>query len=291
MANNRDHHHLPQFHFVPWENADHMVMRWGRVAHNGKLTHQLKSPRGTAYITNLYARKLVHDDQVHAVESNVFGRLEDRAVVARDKILATGLDSLTNDERQTWGIYVNALAFRTPEALQMARNKAPYALDHMVEQLGHLYPALRGNNPEATAKEWLENHRAGELANAGLDAIVMNIVSGGWTVQRILALSWCTVDLSAATSRLLLSDRPLIRDNALQDPRVVLALPISPTTLWMACETEDVIAHLLRMQAQELVSATNSVSCLKAKQFVYGEANRAFVDHWLLKPDTVSPAA
>ena len=107
---------------------------------------------------------MVPENQVQAVENDVFARLENHAAPVRDKILAPGLNSLTDEEWRIWGIYVNAVAFRTPEALELARGKAPAALDEMLDQMGHLYPALRGNNPETTAREWLQNHRAQDLA-------------------------------------------------------------------------------------------------------------------------------
>src|SRR4051812_42698587 len=124
MASVQDHHHLSQFHFDPF-CVDGQVVRWGRVMHNGKITRKLISPAATAYVPNLYARQLVPNDQVQAVENEVFGRLEDQAAPVRDKILADGLNSLSDEEWRTWGSYVNAIAFRTPEALELARKKAP----------------------------------------------------------------------------------------------------------------------------------------------------------------------
>ena len=119
-----DHHHLAQFHFGPFL-TDGQIVRWGRVAHNGKLTRKLIHPAATAYVPDLYARKMVAEDQVETVERTVFGRLEDRAALVRDKILAASLNSLTDEEWTIWGTYVNAVAFRTPEAIAMASGRSP----------------------------------------------------------------------------------------------------------------------------------------------------------------------
>jgi Protein of unknown function (DUF4238) len=278
----RDHHHVPQFHLGKWVGPDEKLIQWGRVPGLGKLVRKPVAPAQTGYLPNLYAQQLVDPADVHKVEDEVFGVLETKAAPVLDRLQAGQLKELSPDEFLVWAQYVNALAFRTPEALDLARSKAP---DILQAELGRAIPefdALKGDAPEKTLLEWTQNRRPESLANFALGAIVKNVEEGK-SIDRILSFRWVVINFTRTTNRdLLLSDRPLIRVGDLHKPGALLALPITPKMLFVAADTFETAKKLLAVQPAILVRLTNITSMMAARRFVYGFSEARFIEKHLL---------
>lgn len=48
-------------------------------------------------------------------------------------------------------------------------------------------------------------------------------------------------------------------------------------------DAPDIIDHCTRMPARAVIKANNQSSLINAKKFVYGEAEHAFIDQYLLR--------
>jgi hypothetical protein len=108
----------------------------------------------------------------------------------------------------------------------------------------------------------------------------------------IINMIWAVLDVSDARHRLLTCDRPYILPCGLKDPLCILAVPISPTRLFVAANNSEPLEALRHQSSRDTVRNANNLVVRLAVQNVYGSTDdcRAFVEKRLLRPnDTPLP--
>jgi hypothetical protein len=149
------------------------------------------------------------------------------------------------------------------------------------------YDAAKGDAPEATLLEWAMKHTPARLANSGLKVLV-SLLGSEKAIGRIIHLRWLVKDVSASQRRLLLGDNPFERVGDLYKPRTLISIPLSPTHVFFGSDALDIIDHLANLPAREVVKASNVSTLTTARKFVYGDAERAFIDQHLPQASTDS---
>lgn len=282
MSKERDHHYVPQFHLRKWASCKGEITQWGRIRHHDKLVRKLVTTAATAYVPGLYALAHVDDEEAQQIETRILGKIETEAKPVLEKLISTGPRGLTVRDRYWWTIYLNASLIRVPHIVERVRTEVAEGIARDLTQDIPEYAAARGSATEATLYEWAANNAPALVANAGLEVLV-NLMGSEKIIDRIIHLKWLVKDVTTASRRLLLGDNPFERIGDLYRSRTVISLPLTPTHIFVASDAHDILDQFARMPARDVIKANNQSSLINAKKFVYGEAERSFIDRYLLR--------
>lgn len=271
-----DHHYVPQF----------LLREWARNAPDGKLEvfrldlkhvpSSRKTPKFTGYEPDLYAltRDVVAGMDRHAVEKQFLRHVDNLGALALQKLLSSGLHSLTLDDRICWARFLMSLRVRQPEIVDMLRSQAERYLRNAFAEQPDQYEELVGIEEPPTLVEWTEKFYPGLIENIGLSffhELVDNPVVG----EKLLRMKWWLWDFSTAPNELLLADHPCIFTSGIDEPNLVVALPISPNRVFMATQSEEMANVMRRQQPKELARRINEFSLAQARIRVYARDDTA----------------
>lgn len=280
MSKTGDHHYLPQFHLRMWENGDGKISQWRRIPFNNKLVCKPVTPAATAYLPGLYSLAHVRDEEVQQIETELFGKIETATKPVFEKLISLGPGRLSVQERYCWTIYLNASLLRVPHVVGLVKTRMQ---ERMAQNLSRPIPefdAAKGDAPEDTLFEWASKHAPARVANSGLKVLV-DLIQSEKAIDRIIHLRWLVRDLSTGPRRLLLGDNPFQRVGDLYKPRTLISIPLSTTHIFLASDAIDIVQHFDRIPAKDLVKASNQSTLISAKRFVYGDAERDFIERYL----------
>ena len=280
MSKEGDHHYVPQFHLRMWERPDGKIDQWGRIAFNNKLVCTSVTSAATAYVPGLYSLEHVNGAEAQQIEKGIFGKIETEAKPVLAKLIRSGPAKLSVRERYWWTIYLNASLLRVPHVVEKIKAGAKELVEKELSQDIPEYDAAKGDAPEATLFEWAAKHAPARLANSGLKVLI-SLVGSEKAIDRIIHLRWLVRDVSAARRRLLLGDNPFERVFDLYKPRTLISIPLSPMHVFFASDAPDIVEHLAKLSAREVVKASNVSTLTTAKKFVYGDAEREFIEQYL----------
>jgi hypothetical protein len=140
------------------------------------------------------------------------------------------------------------------------------------------YEAIKKPEDPPTFDEYLAAHDPLVPSKMHVNMIVKafdNDVLG----KHINNMIWGVIDVSASPHRFLLSDRPvLIAD--LKESFGMVALPIGPTKLFIATNSDAGTRHLRSLHARELVHKLNHFVVGRARKFVWAhdQSQAAFIE-------------
>ncbi len=91
--------------------------------------------------------------------------------------------------------------------------------------------------------------------------------------------------IGAQRNHLLFADRPCIFTTGIDDPDLIVALPIGPWKAFMATKTDRVASIIRQQRPQNLLMQINESSLSQAKQRVYARdaSPRCFISNRLTK--------
>ena len=196
------------------------------------------------------------------------------------KLISHGPAELGARERYWWAIYLNASLLRVPHVVDTVKAGTKAYFEQELSKSIPEYDAAKADAPEATLLEWAMKHRPARLANSGLKVLV-SLIGREKAIKRILSLPWHVIDVSATSRRLLLGDNPFERVGDLYKPRTLISIPPSPTHVFFGSDAPDIIEHLIKMPVREVTRASNVSNLTTARKFVYGDAERTFIDQHL----------
>jgi hypothetical protein len=101
-------------------------------------------------------------------------------------------------------------------------------------------------------------------------SLLPGVITDDKVGERIFKMPWWTHDVRHANTDLLLSDRPCLLDGSAVYGRCLIVLPLSPTMLFLICNTEREMQMLRSMRPSRLVKGVNRWSVLDAADRVYG---------------------
>lgn len=280
MSKAGDHHYVPRFHLGMWGGQNDKISQWGRIPFNNKLVHSWVTTAATAYVPGLYSLAHVNEEEAQQIETKLFGKIETAAKPVLDKLISHGPAKLSVEERYWWTIYLNASLLRVPHIVEMVTSSVQERIARDMSQPILEFDGAKGDAPENTLYEWASKYAPASIANSGFKVLV-DLIQSEKAIDRIIRLGWLVKDVSTGPRRLLLGDNPFERVGDLYKSRTTISIPLSPTHLFIASDAPEIIDHFARMPARDVVKANNQSSLINAKRFVYGEAERDFIDAYL----------
>lgn len=264
------HHYVPQFLLRPWEHSTQdRTIEVFRLDLD-RLSSSRHTPKYTGFQNDLYAltmEEVAGMDQ-HAVEKLFLKQVDNFAAIIRDKLDNEGFQNLSLDERKDWVIFLMSLRLRQPDIIQMLRQGAEEQLRENMARQPYEYEELAGVNDPSTLEEWTERQYPGLIENFGL-SIFPELVNNQDIGNQILNMRWWLWDFSDIEHDLLIADHPCIFTTGINDPNLVVALPITPKKVFMATQSEAIARHLRAQRSRVLVTRINESSISQARIRIY----------------------
>ena len=264
------HHYVPQFLLRAWAKGsiDGKVEDF-RLDLNG-IPSSRRAPKSTAYKDDLYAlsKPIVAGMEKQAIEKIFFMQVDNLAARTHQKLIEHGLRSLTNDERSDWVRFLMSLRVRQPDNVQKLKIESAEHLVKTLRQQPEEYDELATNDDAPTLIEWTEQQFPGLIENFGL-SFFHKIASNPEVGEKIFRMKWWLWDFADASFDLLLADHPCILTKGIDDPNLIIALPISPKKAFMATNSEDVAALMRQQAPKHLALRLNELSLNQARARIY----------------------
>lgn len=285
MSKDGDHHYIPKFHLKKWSRPDGRLTTWKRIAHTGKIFRERKFPSEFGKAEGLYSLKHVPDDQTQAVERLIFSQeIDNTAAPVLENILAGRMARLSPQELMDWAKYLNASTLRLPGNVAKLRESTEKHLHSSFSESQKEYEELRGSAPEPTLVEFVRNRSPQTLANLAIEVMV-GLIPNQKLIDRFLSLRWITRDFTGATKTLLLGDNPLLYPRSLLSGPTLIAMPLSPTVLFVATDSYDFAKGILEANESDIIIRANEDSIKSADELVFGDAEPAFIERHFCKFD------
>lgn len=258
------HHFSPKFYLNSWVGPDGKLCCFRKIY--GKIVVDRKGPDGTGYVRDGYKTAHVPEPDSQRVETAFMSPLDNDAARELQRMLAGDPRLRTSEERSAWTRFIISLLFRHPAAVESL--KAHFQQMHAV--------AVRGVEAESPgAVITLDPAYTSIAASNMLTEIIDNTRVG----PTIFDMKWVVVDISKFKLPLMTSDRPVVMPHGLDHPDCHIALPISPTKLFIAAHT-DRFKQLKPGQEKVVVKAINRAVIAQAREFVWAldDSQLAFVE-------------
>jgi hypothetical protein len=161
---------------------------------------------------------------------------------------------------------------RNPEYVARMAAEVVGFFDPSSTELNDKYRKIRRPDDPETYEEYMAKtgHPAGRASAIAMQTIIDSPRMGGHLNQ----MRWSIIAFKNAEHWLLTSDRPIIMTNGLVKPRDHLAIPIGPSALFVATNTEESDNIIKSIDPRELMRQVNDRVALQARRFVYGIDDR-----------------
>ncbi len=105
-------------------------------------------------------------------------------------------------------------------------------------------------------------------------SFTMNQIDSERLGKHMNQMRWSTIDVARVGRPLFTSDRPIIMTNGLGHPHSHLIMPISPSRLFVATNTEEAERKLRSISRREFVKAANRHVVRRAQKYVWNTDDR-----------------
>lgn len=258
------HHFSPEFYLSGWVGRDGQLCCIRKV--HGKIVAKRRAPGGTGYVHDGYKTDHIPEADAHRVETAFMSPLDNDAARELRRMLAGDPRIRTSEERSAWTRFVISLLFRHPAAVETLKA-------HFGEMHGIAVEGVQAENPGTVIT--LDPAYTSIAASNMLTDIIDNTRVG----PTIFDMKWVVVDVTASKIPLMTSDRPVVMPLGLGHPDCHIALPISPTKLFIAAHT-DRFKQLRPGQETAVVKAINKAVVVQAQEYVWAldDSQLAFIE-------------
>jgi hypothetical protein len=266
MSEPRKHHSNPVFYLRQWAGEDGQLCEIKKV--RNKVEVQRKHPKATGFQRDLYRTDGVPEEHAQHVEKNFMSPLDNDAACALQKILSGDSTAWTGDERTAWTTFILSLLFRNAENVAIIKDHILMMWHEGLSELHANYAARRRPTDPDTFEEYvaLTNPAAPQIAASNF---LMETISNKRVGPTIFDMHWTRHKLTPSKLDLLTSDRPIIMPLGLGDPRAYIALPVSPSILFIAARDPGFADSVARWKHTELVKQLNKSIVSQARRFVW----------------------
>jgi hypothetical protein len=285
MSTPHDHHFIPAFYLGKWcadPTDDSSKLVEYSIPYRDKLIAKPVGRRARGFERDLYAFPELPPDQAQAIEQRFFDYADRVASAALQKLLA-GDNRWTSEMRSAWSRFVIGVHLRHPDAISELRAAARAAWSSNGEEFQREYELIREPDDPPTFDERIA--KIDPLVPIKLKAnVIIKAIDNPNVCGHVNKMIWGIIDVSAATHRLLTSDRPVILSK-LKDLSGSIMMPISPTKLFVAVNDGQWLHRLRAVRPRDIVARANRQTVERARRFVWAEdsSQTSFIEKHMSK--------
>lgn len=260
------HHYVPEFFLKQWCSEEDGKLQYFTYTPKRKLVSYRKAPREIGFDRDLYTVSGITDPwDATYIEHLFFSPVDNDAAVAMETLLQTGTLQ-TNELRSAWATLVSSLMLRSPTALKLTAKRVREMIRMDKTDIRARYAHLRRPSDPEDIHDWLDAGGEDLLRRISVTALPQLTLSEERN-QHFVQMEWRVLAIPATEYTMMLSDHPVIvRPVKLEGGH--LALPISPTRLFVASNFPEVFDELGGLPAKEIVKRVNANVVGAARAFV-----------------------
>jgi len=256
-------HYYPRFALNRWLGKDHKLQPYGwtdEVNDGPVLRRSRTSSKSVCREIDLYTLETINPGNPFLFEEEFFGPLVDEpAALALQSFESGSVRDLTPHQRFAWAAFLVSLPARTPEALSQMTTGFYAGLDTDASE----YEAAKADEDPPTLSEWARKHEPGYVEDMARKLMVDVIVDAD-AKRSVEEMIWWTSNTHP--HQLVVSDRPLLSSTGQEDlpcafnaddPRQLIALPISPFRVFFASHDKRVRTRVRRKPRKTLAAQIN----------------------------------
>ena len=264
------HHHTPKFLLKAWANTtvDGKIETFC-LDLPGHPSSRL-TPRSTAYEHDLYALTQPHVAGIEqqSLETDFLQHIDNSAARVLRKLLTTGLAGLTQEDRCDWILFLMSLRQRTPDNALLLKKEGERYLKDSLDERPEEYSAISESSDPTTLGEFTELYVPGLIENFGI-MMLRKLITNPEVGDKLLHMTWWLWYFKDQKNHLLLSDRPYIFTSGIDDPDLVVALPLGPKKVFMATKSDRVANIIRHLHPKDLLMRINESSLNQAQKRIY----------------------
>lgn len=263
MGNKNSHinqHFIPRFLLEEWAGKDKKLGVFKRIP-NEILKYDRRAPKSVAKIEHLYSIRSAKFQPDVFIEKDILGpHVDDIAAPIHKKLLKSGVEDFSDEQRYIWSRLLVAGMFRLPFMVEHFR---AIGIDRV--------RMLRGDAAATQA----------EARDEGLKEFVGAIGDPKYNF-RMRSAKWWTVHVPHGKWDALTGDIPFIYLGDFFKDEFSLVMPISPKQFFI-CASGVYIEKVSQMNPAWMVRSTNKRIIQHASRYVYTTDRRheGLVEKWL----------
>lgn len=220
------HHYLPQFYLKQWRSkVGAGIFNYIKKQH-GEIKTYTKYEKSCGFEFDLYTLRPtskfnLFNYQPDYIEEGFFKKLDNEASIVHKKLLATGLENLTIEDKSTWALFLRSLMERNPERI----NEVFQFFDHSdlkSKVMSQINDSEYGDyfDVDVMQKNEILLQMTREICNPKFLEVVIN-------------MCWLICDCSATGEFYITSDTPLLINGGIekQSPPAIYSIALSPSKL------------------------------------------------------------
>jgi len=260
-------HFVPRFLLEKWHTPPDDKLTAFRRANCGLVHHRYKA-KSVAKERHLYSMGRSGPTPDVQVEREFWGpHVDEPAAKVHAKMLALGVSALTVEDKKDWSPFLVSLMLRGPTMMAHLRKRGREILSAGLDEAPNDYLAMRGDEPEASLREWVEKRQPDILDDIGVMTLPELTFSERLNLA-VVNVTWAIRLVDKARFDLLMSDRPLILIGTLE-ANFLLVLPISPQKAFFAFNRDETFANIRSLSHDDFVMRTNRTMVAAAERYVY----------------------
>lgn len=255
------HHFVPEFLLKRWKGPDGSICRYFRNA-VGEIDCKPASPGGMGYGQGLYSTEGLRPEHKQQVETLFMQPLDTEADRVHQRLLDGEVGALSDEQRCRWAGLIMSLWFRTPGEVAGIRAAVEALYDSGIGR------SLPGSDELIELPDTVRN----ELAMQ----VMMRAIDDGDRGRELINMHWDVIEIDRSRE-FFISDSPLSQPSSfarLGAPASYIAMPISPTKLFIAANSPTLSGAMRKLPQRELVARQNRAAVGQAEHFV-GATSRA----------------
>jgi hypothetical protein len=275
------HHYIPVFYLKQCAGKDGRVCEFSRpyeikadrpILEAMPVKPRRTHPDGTGFIPDLYTFASLNPELANFLEGKFFRQADNRAAIVLRRMLKHDLD-FDGPTKSNWSRFVMTLFHRTPEGLDLIRQRLEQNLPRFMEDIRQRYAELRRNIDPENFADFISKWGTAESDEISLHVLhhAMDSEPVGTLLNRMV---WAVITFDDRHHPLLTCDRPIIFYGGLSHPQGRLLMPLSPRTLFVAANDQALIEKTNHdSQSSGLAQRINNKITRQAQKYVYA------VDH------------
>lgn len=229
----RKHHYVPEGYIRAWAGVNREVTVLTRTP-VGRVVARRGSPASVMFDWDVYADQThdLTDVKAHWLELDYLQTLDNTGAKLQRDMLVGRMPSIGSGRRD-WVRFLLSLLNRHPDDVDTLRRlHAVMWKQHEDEGIRSMRASLPDMDPILVATNYIEAWRAkAETSRVESLERMMNYGLSGQILERS---HWEVLDLSASSTSLILSDKPIYRSKTFRERGDYIAVPLGPKHLFRA---------------------------------------------------------
>jgi Protein of unknown function (DUF4238) len=266
--------YLPPAYLVPWA-ATGVLCAMRRV--EGDVLAEEVPPEATGFVPEFRDSDAPLLELTEQIEQRLAALALAEPAAALQPILERRAAEWDAATRANWARFIASLMLRNPSVVTQVGAAMRDIVETGTRELQTRY-ATRRSDPKTFAEYVTADPQAPLSAATGY---LQKVMDGDAMAAAIKKMQWVRITVANARFTLLTSDQPLDVPLSLSDRNAYVALPLSPTALFVASNNESLLEKLTRHDPSKLVRMMNMATVTRARDYVWSvdDSQHAFVRH------------